>query len=438
MAVSRSLRFQVLRRDGHRCHYCGATAAQAKLTVDHITAVALGGTDTADNLVTACEPCNGGKSATPADAALVAQVQERDTQFRAAVEVVTEVDRRARWFAEAFLDAWDLGELPPGWRKTIDAYRQQGLTSDAWDDIVAIARNKPNLDDPFRYCCGIARNQVKKIQEQAARELGAPSAETVGDDDARKARAVREAAFACWFAAMGGDEEPPTSESVATFRSSLDELDEMDLLDPGRVIAAAEHGGWFAIAHIKQAFRDIDFRDAWRAWVDAWPQAWEPDPGNEWGGGRWVGGPDARAQEWATEQINALLDAGVHVSRVVQAATYAGFHSSARLYRGLTPEELKASRVSPDSSQALQIWRSTRTAGTGQEPTDDERNKFFASVHRAATAYANETYGLLTVDIWQAAAWAGAYEDWDISTCLPLRTSVFEAAAVLPSPVPPE
>lgn len=64
MAVSKRLRYEVLRRDNHTCRYCGATAPDVPLRVDHVTPVALGGTDTPDNLVTACEPCNSGKSST--------------------------------------------------------------------------------------------------------------------------------------------------------------------------------------------------------------------------------------------------------------------------------------------------------------------------------------------------------------------------------------
>lgn len=46
MALTKRTRFEVLRRDGHRCRYCGDTAeAGATLTVDHVVPVALGGTD---------------------------------------------------------------------------------------------------------------------------------------------------------------------------------------------------------------------------------------------------------------------------------------------------------------------------------------------------------------------------------------------------------
>lgn len=61
-AISPRLRFSVLERDGFKCCYCGATPDRAELRVDHIYPVAKGGTDHLDNLITACDPCNAGKS----------------------------------------------------------------------------------------------------------------------------------------------------------------------------------------------------------------------------------------------------------------------------------------------------------------------------------------------------------------------------------------
>ena len=52
-------RKNILRRDGHRCQYCGGTSSP--LTVDHIVPKARGGTDTWENLVTACFACNNRK-----------------------------------------------------------------------------------------------------------------------------------------------------------------------------------------------------------------------------------------------------------------------------------------------------------------------------------------------------------------------------------------
>ncbi len=61
--LPQGLRFDVFRRDHFTCVYCGGQSPQVVLECDHVVAVAKGGTDTMDNLVTACYDCNRGKSA---------------------------------------------------------------------------------------------------------------------------------------------------------------------------------------------------------------------------------------------------------------------------------------------------------------------------------------------------------------------------------------
>jgi 5-methylcytosine-specific restriction endonuclease McrA len=60
-------RKNILRRDGHRCMYCGASSIS--LTVDHIIPKSRGGEDSWENLVSACLRCNNRKgSQTPDEA----------------------------------------------------------------------------------------------------------------------------------------------------------------------------------------------------------------------------------------------------------------------------------------------------------------------------------------------------------------------------------
>jgi len=61
-SLSKRIRFEVLKRDKFTCRYCGAKAPDVVLCVDHIRAVADGGTNDILNLVTACQDCNSGKS----------------------------------------------------------------------------------------------------------------------------------------------------------------------------------------------------------------------------------------------------------------------------------------------------------------------------------------------------------------------------------------
>ncbi|MBN2288704.1 MAG: HNH endonuclease [Candidatus Glassbacteria bacterium] len=53
-------RRNILRRDGHRCQYCGTT--RLPLTTDHVVPRSMGGEDTWENLVTACVNCNNKKA----------------------------------------------------------------------------------------------------------------------------------------------------------------------------------------------------------------------------------------------------------------------------------------------------------------------------------------------------------------------------------------
>lgn len=60
-------RKNILRRDGHRCQYCGRT--DVTLTVDHVIPRSRGGSDTWENLVAACVACNNKKGdRTPTEA----------------------------------------------------------------------------------------------------------------------------------------------------------------------------------------------------------------------------------------------------------------------------------------------------------------------------------------------------------------------------------
>lgn len=62
-SISKTVRFEVFKRDAFTCQYCGAKAPEVILHCDHINPVALGGQNDILNLVTACSDCNGGKGA---------------------------------------------------------------------------------------------------------------------------------------------------------------------------------------------------------------------------------------------------------------------------------------------------------------------------------------------------------------------------------------
>lgn len=183
MAVSKRIRYEVMRRDGHACRYCGAMAPDVKLTIDHVMPVALGGDDAPSNLVTACADCNSGKTSSAPDAALVADVAEADIRLaeamkRASEEIVAKADSEScREYVFVFKHMWDefacaKGSLPlpDNWMTSVANFAKQGLPEELLADALYIAMNNKKIpnEQVFRYMCGICWRRVREIQERAA------------------------------------------------------------------------------------------------------------------------------------------------------------------------------------------------------------------------------------------------------------------------------
>lgn len=60
-AISKRIRFEVFKRDGFACQYCGRKAPEVVLHIDHVSPVCKGGPNELLNYVTACIDCNLGK-----------------------------------------------------------------------------------------------------------------------------------------------------------------------------------------------------------------------------------------------------------------------------------------------------------------------------------------------------------------------------------------
>lgn len=80
-SISKKIRFEVFKRDSFKCVYCGSSAPDVMLEIDHIQPVSKGGDNNIINLVTACNSCNNGKSnkTLNENATVTKQKQELDT-----------------------------------------------------------------------------------------------------------------------------------------------------------------------------------------------------------------------------------------------------------------------------------------------------------------------------------------------------------------------
>jgi 5-methylcytosine-specific restriction endonuclease McrA len=61
-SLTKTVRFEVYKRDSFACQYCGRKSPDILLQVDYIEPVTKGGTNDLLNLITSCKDCNAGQS----------------------------------------------------------------------------------------------------------------------------------------------------------------------------------------------------------------------------------------------------------------------------------------------------------------------------------------------------------------------------------------
>lgn len=78
--LSDKVRFEVFKRDGFKCQYCGRSLPEVILEVDHIVPVAEGGENDMMNLITSCRECNRGKGKIPLDDETILKKQKAELE----------------------------------------------------------------------------------------------------------------------------------------------------------------------------------------------------------------------------------------------------------------------------------------------------------------------------------------------------------------------
>lgn len=169
MSVSTRTRFEVLKRDGFQCYYCGATSESSRLHVDHVIPRARGGADALENLVAACEACNLGKSAVPLSDIVGAVDSTRTEKIKAHARAVHEHMEACRLFEAELAEActWLQTTWEQVTRRSVPTivinHSRAIVTKYSTDNILtamqAVARKRGlSSSDCSRYFYGVLRN----------------------------------------------------------------------------------------------------------------------------------------------------------------------------------------------------------------------------------------------------------------------------------------
>jgi hypothetical protein len=171
--VSKRTRFNVFKRDGFRCQYCGRTPPAVVLEVDHIHPVSAGGKSKTENLLTACFDCNRGKgaellSSVPQSVEQRATVlQEKQDQLKAYTRLLRDIEKGemaiVRRVEEVFQRYFPSREFSDSFT---DSVRVNFVASLAEDQIIlamtkACMKRPDHAGDATKYFCGICWNMIR-------------------------------------------------------------------------------------------------------------------------------------------------------------------------------------------------------------------------------------------------------------------------------------
>ncbi len=170
-SLSKKTRFDVFKRDYFTCQYCGSKPPSVLLEVDHIVAVASGGENDTDNLITACEDCNRGKGARAlssvpqsidSKARDIAEREEQLKGFHAVIEKKRNRLESETWRALECLYGRELTDIGQDDFNSARIFVER-IGLHAVLDAAEIARGN-KCRDLFKYFCGVCWSLVRQAE----------------------------------------------------------------------------------------------------------------------------------------------------------------------------------------------------------------------------------------------------------------------------------
>lgn len=173
MAITKKIRFEVFKRDGFKCAYCGKTPPSVVLEIDHIDPKSKGGKDDINNLITACFDCNRGKAATPLQRITpklsenLEVLKEQEDQLKEYRKFVRKIELRTKDDIDEVNELYN--KFYPGWvfsDKFIHTSLKMFLKKLPKHQVIealeiAVSHYPTNKDRVINYFCGVCWHKIK-------------------------------------------------------------------------------------------------------------------------------------------------------------------------------------------------------------------------------------------------------------------------------------
>lgn len=170
--ITKKLRFEVFKRDGFACQYCGKMPPSVTLEIDHINPRSKGGNNDINNLITACFDCNRGKTNIPLTKIPnslqenLEILKEQENQLKEYNKFIKKIEKRL--LSEAAEVSNIYGKYFPDWglsehfKKNSLKTFSKSLSKQEINDSMELACTRiDDKDKAIKYFCGICWNKIK-------------------------------------------------------------------------------------------------------------------------------------------------------------------------------------------------------------------------------------------------------------------------------------
>ncbi len=177
MSISKKIRFEVFKRDGFKCVYCGKTPPEALLEVDHINPKSKGGKDDINNLATSCFDCNRGKRAIPITivpyqvSENLEILKEKELQLAEYNKVIKKIqmriDKSISFIETKFQSFFPDMRFTPQFKASVKNFLNILGETQVADSMEMACSRKQNCVVALKYFCGICWNKIKGLNRKA-------------------------------------------------------------------------------------------------------------------------------------------------------------------------------------------------------------------------------------------------------------------------------
>lgn len=174
--ISKTLRFEVFKRDGFACCYCGKTPPSVTLEIDHITPVSKNGNNDINNLITSCFDCNRGKKNITLDKIpnklklnleILKEHEIQIKEYRKFISIINKrINRDIKHIENIFNSFFNEYHFTVHFKESIRMFLKLLPLDEIIDAAYIAFEKKDDPNDAIKYFCGICWNKIRSKKDK--------------------------------------------------------------------------------------------------------------------------------------------------------------------------------------------------------------------------------------------------------------------------------